>query len=71
MAIPDDEPVPAVREVSRAEARAIFDAQSRKLLGLSGPEFLRRYDAGEFDAVLDTPEHPELMELLALESFGR
>lgn len=71
MAMPDNDPIPAVREISRAEARSIFDAQARKLVGLSGAEFLRRYDAGEFDALLDAPEHPELMELLALESFGR
>lgn len=30
------------------EARALFDRQARKFLGISGEEFLRRYDAGEF-----------------------
>lgn len=29
------------------EAREVFEADIRRLLGISGDEFLRRYDAGE------------------------
>jgi hypothetical protein len=34
-------------ELTPEEARAVFEADIRRLLGISGDEFLRRYDAGE------------------------
>ncbi len=40
-------------ELTTDEARAVFEADIRRLLGISGEAFLRRYDAGElapFDA---------------------
>ena len=62
----DDE----VRFLNEDEARALFDAQSRKLVGMSGAEFLRRLDAGEFADILDDPVRPELMYLAMLRSFA-
>ena len=53
------------------EARALFDAESQKLMGMSGEEFLRRYDAGEFDDILDDSEHLEIMRLAMMRSFAR
>ncbi len=55
------------------EARAHFDARARELLGISGEEFLRRYDAGEYDEIIDADdgEHWQVMELSMLTSFGR
>jgi hypothetical protein len=41
------------------EARAYFDATARELLGMSGEEFLRRLDAGEWEEVIDDGEHPD------------
>jgi len=38
----------SVQHLSDEEACALFDRQARKFLGISGEEFLRRYDAGEF-----------------------
>ena len=40
--------------ISDAEAQAIFDAEARRVMGMSGEDFLRRYDAGEFDDRPDT-----------------
>jgi hypothetical protein len=60
-----------VRFLSREEGRALFDQRARDLLGISGDEFLRRWDAGEYDAVADDPDHPEIMDLVMLRSFGR
>lgn len=37
-----------VRELTEQEARAEFDRQARRRLHMSGEEFLRRWDAGEF-----------------------
>lgn len=44
-----------VRFLTQEEARAHFDAQARRLLEMSGEEFLRRLDAGEFDDLIDEP----------------
>jgi hypothetical protein len=41
--------VPEVRELSAEEGAALFDKTARKLLGVSGDEFLDRWDRGEFD----------------------
>lgn len=39
---------PAVREASREEGRALFDRRARKLFGISGVEWLERYDRGDY-----------------------
>ena len=35
---------------------AIFEAESRRTLGISGEEFLRRWDAGDYDGDEDEDE---------------
>jgi hypothetical protein len=60
-----------VRFLSREEGRVFFDEQARQRLGISGEEFLRRWDAGEYDAIFDDPDHPEIVELYMLMPFGR
>jgi|SRR5579884_238500 len=68
----DDESLPPVQFLSPEEGRALFDEQARRLLGLSGEEFLRRYDAGEFDAVYDDPGvGREVVHLSMLIPFAR
>ncbi len=57
--------------LSDDEARAIFDEQARKVVGMSGEEFLRRYDAGEFDDIQDDSEHLVFMSLVLSIPFGR
>lgn len=42
-----NEKLPPIKELSPDEAWELFDRQSRKWLGISGEEFIRRYDAGE------------------------
>lgn len=37
-----------VRELSPAEGRALFDKSARRLLGISGDEFLARWDSGDY-----------------------
>lgn len=60
-----------VRLFDREETRRAFDAQARQLVGMSGQEFIRRWDAGEFAAIADDAEHPEIMRLALLIPFGR
>ena len=63
--------VPEVQVLPPEESRAFFDRQTRELVGMSGAEFLRRLDAGEFDDILDSSDHPDLMYLALLSPFGR
>jgi hypothetical protein len=53
-------PADAGAEYSVEEGRAVFDAAARRHLGMSGDEFLRRWDAGEF---ADDPDRPEVIEV--------
>lgn len=39
---------PTPRSVSDEEGFALLDERARELLGVSGTEFLRRWDAGEY-----------------------
>jgi hypothetical protein len=63
--------IPRPEVMSREEARRFFDEQARALVGLSGDEFLRRWDAGEYADVADDPAHAQMMYLAMLIPFGR
>jgi hypothetical protein len=72
MAIPADKAktrYPSVMPVDLA--REMFDQAARATVGLSGEEFLRRYDAGAFRDYEDTPEGRQLLHLIMLIPFGR
>ena len=52
---------PTYRILTEEEGRALFDEEAHRLLGISGEEFVRRYDAGDYD---DKPDlHEEVIEL--------
>ena len=53
------------------EVRAYFETEVQRELGISGEEFLRRLDAGEYDAVYDDPEHREIGHLVMLSHVVR
>ena len=53
------------------EARALFDAEASHWVGVSGEEFLRRWDAGEYRDIPDTPEGRRIMSVIYLIPFGR
>jgi len=40
--------IPGVRVLTPEQGREIFDRQARQRLGMSGEEFIRAWDAGEF-----------------------
>jgi hypothetical protein len=60
-----------IRFLDDAESREHFDRQAQRLLGISGEEFLRRYDAGEYASPKDDRELRAVMKLAMLEPFGR
>ena len=51
-----------VRIMTREQGRRMFDRQARKYFKMSGKEFIRRWEAGEFG----DPENPYRPELVAL-----
>jgi hypothetical protein len=67
----DDVHVPGVQVLTREEGEAFFEQQCRELLGIGGAEFLRRYDTGEYDDVIDDPAHREIGLLEFLIPFAR
>ncbi len=62
-----------IRWLTDEEARAIFDQKARATMGMSGEEFLRRYDAGEFNDHPDTSAQEDLdfWRLVMTIPFGR
>ncbi len=51
---------PRIRVITREEGLAMLGAQTRQHLGMSAGEFLRKWDAGEFDEP-DPDSRPHLI----------
>jgi len=49
----------------------MFDEAARRLMGMSGEEFIRRWEAGEYDEISDKPGYPYIGDLTALIPFAR
>ena len=50
---------------------ALFEREAQRMLGISGEEFLRRWDAGEYRDLPDTPAHWNVMRMSFLIAFVR
>ena len=57
--------------LSLDEGRRLFDHQARQTLGISGDEFLRRWDAGEYRVTSDREEGRKARSLALLLPFAR
>ncbi len=57
-----------VKELTLKQGSALLDKQVRKYLHLSGDEFIKKWDAGEFD---ENPDRPEIMRLVMLIPFAK
>jgi hypothetical protein len=73
MAIEIDEAelLPPIQWLTDEEAKAYFDESAREMLGMSGEEFIRRWNAGEWDGIADTPEHWDKLYLAMLGGLER
>ncbi len=71
MAIASQRVDSGIRFLDDDESHAFFDIQARRLMGISGEELIRRYDAGEFEDAPDDPQHHAITELVMLLPFGR
>lgn len=60
-----------IRFLNDDEAREQFDRQAQRLMGISGDEFLRRYDAGEYANPKDDREIRAVMKLAMLRDLVR
>ena len=67
--VPDQ--VKAVRFLDNDEAREQFDHMAQLFMGISGEEFLRRYDAGEFEVLQDDRQQDAVMKLAMLTDLVR
>lgn len=56
-----------IRELSHKDGRLYFDEQAQKYLGISGDEFLQRWDRGDYK----NPDQPGVMRLSLLIPFVR
>lgn len=48
----------------------MFDAAARKWMGISGEEFIRRWDAGEYREIADKDGYRHIMDLAMMMSFA-
>lgn len=61
-----------IYELSQEEGRELFDRAAWHHLGISGEEFMRRWDAGYYDDPDDrTKNPPEVMEVGMLMNLAR
>lgn len=70
----DDDPFDdegGVRFLDDDESREHFDRQAWRLLGISGEEFLRRYDAGEYNGPLEDRQIPNVRAMIMMLDFVR
>ena len=57
--------LPEIVELSPDEGRQLFDERARDLVGMSGEEFLRKWDAGE----IEDPDRSPIIELIMMIPF--
>ncbi len=69
--VDDEHADDGIRFLDDDEARELFDRQARRLMGMSGDEFLRRYDDGEYNRPLEDPEEENIMIMLMMLDFAR
>ncbi len=67
----DPDEIEGIHFVTPEEGRALFDREAKRLFGISGEEFLRRWDGGEYGPIPDTPEGRKLGRMYTLISFVR
>jgi hypothetical protein len=71
MALSPEHATSKTRYLNDDESHELFDRQARRLMDMSGEELIRKYDAGEFEAEMDGPQHHALVKLVMLLPFGR
>ena len=60
-----------VRELTLKEGWDLLDKQARKYLGMSGKDFVKKWEAGEFGEYPDRPDIMHVAMLLPFVNDGR
>lgn len=63
--------IDGIHFLNEEEGRELFDREAQRLFGISGEEFQRRWDSGEYGPIPDTPEGRDLDRMYGLISFVR
>ena len=63
--------IDGVEFVTREEALAIFNREAQRTLGISGEEFLRRWDNREYQPVPDDTEGRKVARMAMMIPFAR
>jgi hypothetical protein len=63
--------IEGIQFLTPEEGRELFDREAQRLFGISGDEFLRRWDNGEYGQIPDTPEGRKLGRMYGLMTFVR
>jgi hypothetical protein len=71
MATTESPTIPGVRFVTPEEGRAIFDEEARRVKGMSGEEFIRRWEAGEYKEIADSAGYLHIGRLASLIPLAR
>jgi hypothetical protein len=67
----EDDELPGVIYTSPGEGRRMFDEAARIWTGMSGEEFIRRWEAGEFASLPDDLAHRRYVDLILMIPFAR
>lgn len=60
--------LPAVRIITAAEGKKLFNRQAKRYLNMSGKKFIAKWDSGGFNG---TSERPEVMSVAMLLPLAR
>jgi len=63
--------IEGIEFVTPEEGRVLFDREAQRTLGISGEEFLRRWDNGEYQPVPDDTEGRKIARMSMITSFAR
>ena len=71
MAVTREQTENQIQWLTDEEAHAAFEEEARRVMGMSGEEFIRRWDAGEYDEIADSAGYRHIMHLAMLIPWGR
>ncbi len=63
--------MPPVYTVTPEQGRRLFDEAAQQMIGISGEEFIRRWEAGEYWATADKSGNRRLVYLIGLIPLAR
>ncbi|MGI8642911.1 MAG: hypothetical protein ACR2LS_02205 [Thermomicrobiales bacterium] len=69
--VPAEDGLPPVYTVTPEQGRRLFDAAVRREMGISGEEFIQRWEAGEYWGIADEEGHRHIGDLIMMIPLAR